>query len=81
MLFQHLYGGLDEPEIKIVDVFICKLRRKLAQASGGQNFVETIWGRGYTLKEPENCRPQLHKPPGLTRAMIAGGRARAHAQA
>ena len=49
----HLYGGLDdEPEAKIIDVFICKLRKKLANASGGQDYIETIWGRGYALREP-----------------------------
>ena len=42
----HLYGGSDdEPEAKIIDVFICKLRKKLANASGGQDYIETIWGR------------------------------------
>jgi DNA-binding response OmpR family regulator len=49
----HLYGGSDdEPEAKIIDVFICKLRKKLANASGGQDYIETIWGRGYALREP-----------------------------
>lgn len=48
----HLYGGMDEPEAKIVDVFICKLRRKLSNASGGKDYIETVWGRGYTLREP-----------------------------
>ena len=48
----HLYGDLDEPEAKIIDVFICKLRKKLANASGGQDYIETVWGRGYTLREP-----------------------------
>ena len=52
MFLNHLYGGMDEPELKIIDVFICKLRRKLANASGGQNYVETVWGRGYRLQEP-----------------------------
>jgi two-component system cell cycle response regulator CtrA len=42
---------MDEPELKIIDVFICKLRRKLANASGGQNYIETIWGRGYVLHD------------------------------
>jgi|SRR5215207_2782655 len=51
MFLSHLYGGLDEPEMKIIDVFMCKLRRKLADASGGQQFVQTVWGRGYTLRE------------------------------
>src|SRR5689334_16433312 len=48
----HLYGGMDEPEPKIIDVFICKLRKRLAQASGGKNFIKTVWGRGYVLQEP-----------------------------
>ncbi len=48
----ELYGGMDEPEIKIVDVFICKLRKKLANASNGKDYIETIWGRGYLLREP-----------------------------
>ncbi len=47
----HIYGGMDEPDLKIVDVFICKLRKKMADASGGVNFIETIWGRGYTIRE------------------------------
>jgi two-component system cell cycle response regulator CtrA len=49
----HLYGGMDEPELKIIDVFICKLRKKLAQATGGVNYIETVWGRGYVLRDPE----------------------------
>ena len=53
MFLNHLYGGLDdEPEAKIIDVFICKLRKKLANASGGQDYIETVWGRGYALREP-----------------------------
>ena len=48
----NLYGGLDEPEPKIIDVFICKLRKKLAVASQGYDFMETVWGRGYVLREP-----------------------------
>jgi two-component system cell cycle response regulator CtrA len=48
----HLYGGMDEPEMKIIDVFICKLRKKLAQA-GADNLIGTVWGRGYILREPE----------------------------
>ncbi|MGU3558574.1 response regulator transcription factor CtrA [Methylobacterium radiotolerans] len=52
MFLSHLYGGMDEPELKIIDVFICKLRKKLANASGGRNYIETIWGRGYLLRDP-----------------------------
>jgi two-component system, cell cycle response regulator CtrA len=47
----HLYGGMDEPEMKIIDVFICKLRKKLAQG-GVDNIISTIWGRGYMVREP-----------------------------
>jgi two-component system cell cycle response regulator CtrA len=52
MFLNHLYDGIDEPEMKIIDVFICKLRKKLANASGGKNYIETIWGRGYVLRHP-----------------------------
>src|ERR1700712_3270295 len=51
MFLNHIYGGMDEPELKIIDVFICKLRKKLATASGGKNFIETVWGRGYVLHD------------------------------
>ncbi len=52
MFLNHLYGGIDEPELKIIDVFICKLRKKLAEATGGDHFIETVWGRGYVLRDP-----------------------------
>jgi two-component system cell cycle response regulator CtrA len=52
MFLNHLYGGIDEPEVKIIDVFMCKLRKKLANASGGKNYIETVWGRGYVLRHP-----------------------------
>jgi len=52
MFLNHLYGGMDEPELKIIDVFICKLRKKLAQATNGDNYIETVWGRGYVLRDP-----------------------------
>jgi two-component system, cell cycle response regulator CtrA len=51
MFLSQLYGGMDEPEIKIIDVFICKLRKKLADASNGKDNIETVWGRGYVLRE------------------------------
>jgi len=50
-LLHHLYGGLDEPGDKIIDVFVCKLRKKLANASSGKSYIETIKGRGYVLRE------------------------------
>jgi two-component system cell cycle response regulator CtrA len=49
----HLYNGIDEPEPKIIDVFVCKMRKKLYEASNGINYVETVWGRGYALKHPD----------------------------
>ena len=52
MFLNQLYGGMDEPQVKIIDVFMCKLRKKLATASGGKDYIETIWGRGYTLRHP-----------------------------
>jgi two-component system cell cycle response regulator CtrA len=60
MFLNHLYGGMDEPELKIIDVFICKLRKKLAEATGGQNYIETVWGRGYVLRDPAgSAAPKL----------------------
>lgn len=54
VILNHLYSGMDEPELKIIDVFICKLRKKLEQANNGENYIETIWGRGYALRDPES---------------------------
>jgi two-component system cell cycle response regulator CtrA len=53
MFLNHLYGGMDEPELKIIDVFVCKLRKKLSVATGGDNYIETVWGRGYVLRDPQ----------------------------
>ncbi len=52
MFLNHLYGGMDEPELKIIDVFVCKLRKKLTAATAGENYIETVWGRGYVLRDP-----------------------------
>ena len=52
MFLTHLYNGVHEPEIKIIDVFVCKLRKKLAQATPGNHYIETVWGRGYVLRDP-----------------------------
>jgi len=54
MFLNHLYGGMDEPELKIIDVFICKLRKKLALATSGDHHIETVWGRGYVLRDPSD---------------------------
>ena len=59
MFLNQLYGGMDEPEIKIIDVFICKLRKKLANASGGKDYIETMWGRGYMLREPTEDQAKI----------------------
>jgi DNA-binding winged helix-turn-helix (wHTH) protein len=78
MFLNHLYGGVDEPELKIIDVFVCKLRKKLARATGGNHYIETVWGRGYRLRDPASMsaaklvvRPEdlgaYHDPAG-TRA-------------
>jgi two-component system cell cycle response regulator CtrA len=52
MFLDRLYHGLNEPHLKIIDVFLCKLRKKLAQATGGNHYIETVWGRGYMLRDP-----------------------------
>jgi two-component system cell cycle response regulator CtrA len=52
MFLNQLYRGADEPDPKIIDVFICKLRKKLVQATGGNHYIETVWGRGYVLRDP-----------------------------
>jgi two-component system cell cycle response regulator CtrA len=59
MFLNNLYGGMDEPEIKIIDVFICKLRKKLALASSGKDYIETVWGRGYVLREPSQDEARI----------------------
>jgi two-component system, cell cycle response regulator CtrA len=68
MFLNNLYGGMDEPEIKIIDVFICKVRKKLNNASQGKDYIETVRGRGYVMREPhqdetmsglvEDCNPE-----------------------
>ncbi len=50
MFLNHLYAGQVEPELKIIDVFICKLRKKIKKATGGPTYIETVWGRGYVLR-------------------------------
>lgn len=62
MFLNHLYGGMDEPELKIIDVFICKLRKKLSEATGGENYIETVWGRGYVLRDPAPAASAMPPP-------------------
>jgi len=59
IFLNQLYGGMDEPEIKIIDVFMCKLRKKLANASDGKDYVETVWGRGYVLRDPSEDQAKI----------------------
>ena len=61
MFLNHLYGGMDEPEPKIIDVFVCKLRKKLVTAAKGDSYIETVWGRGYVLREPAAAAAGLKK--------------------
>ncbi len=63
MFLNHLYGGMDEPELKIIDVFVCKLRKKLAAATQGDNYIETVWGRGYVLRDPHEEIVEGNPPP------------------
>jgi two-component system cell cycle response regulator CtrA len=66
MFLNHLYGGMDEPELKIIDVFVCKLRKKLMEALDGECYIETVWGRGYTIKDmdslPGEKTSKSHQP-------------------
>ena len=57
MFLNHLYGGMDEPELKIIDVFICKLRKKLSTATEGESYIETVWGRGFVMRDPDADAP------------------------
>jgi hypothetical protein len=76
MFLNHLYGGMDEPEIKIIDVFIRKLRKKLANALDGKDYIETVCGWGYVLREPSRRKlgsGRLHPDIG---ERLASGRRR-----
>ena len=59
MLLDHLYGGEGPPELKIIDVFVCHLRKKLTRATGGKHYIETVWGRGYRVRDPGQVSPLL----------------------
>jgi DNA-binding winged helix-turn-helix (wHTH) protein len=63
MFLNHLYGGMDEPGIKVIDTYVYHLRNKLAEATGGQHYIETEWGRGYVLRDPVN--PAVAPQPKL----------------
>ncbi|MGH1482760.1 MAG: response regulator transcription factor CtrA [Geminicoccales bacterium] len=73
MFLDHLYGGIDEPELKIIDVFICKLRKKIAAATGDHHYIETVWGRGYVLKDVDSVPVDSHEEllPSEAQAAVA----------
>jgi two-component system cell cycle response regulator CtrA len=75
MFLNHLYGGMDEPELKIIDVFVCKLRKKLSIATAGENYIETVWGRGYVLRDPPADTEAANVPRPATMAVAAGAKA------
>ena len=62
MFLNHLYNGIDEPELKIIDVFVCKLRKKLAKASKDEIYIHTVWGRGYVLRDPDDVKAPTKAP-------------------
>jgi two-component system, cell cycle response regulator CtrA len=57
MILDHVYAGTHEPELKCIDVFVCLLRKKLARATGGMHYIDTVWGRGYALRDPAADAP------------------------
>ena len=59
ILLNHLYGGMDEPELKTIDVFVCNLRKKVAVATGGDHYIETVWGGGYVMRDPISADDQM----------------------
>jgi two-component system cell cycle response regulator CtrA len=68
MFLNHLYGGMDEPEMKIIDVFICKLRKKLSVACAGEQYIETVWGRGYVMRDPDTQKSATPSDAALVAA-------------
>jgi two-component system cell cycle response regulator CtrA len=75
MFLNHLYGGMDEPELKIIDVFVCKLRKKLSIATAGDNYIETVWGRGYVLRDPPADAESANSAHQQPVAVAAGAKA------
>lgn len=73
VFLNHLYGGMEEPEFKIIDVFICKLRKKLADALGRDDYIETVWGRGYVLREPTSEAAAKAEPENNSTVKAAVG--------
>lgn len=57
----HIYGGFDEPDLKIIDVFICKLRKKISELAGNINLIETVWGRGYIVRDGGDLQNDIYR--------------------
>lgn len=75
MILNHLYGGVGEPELKIIDVFVCKLRKKIALATAGDHYIETVWGRGYALRDPvmkPDAAPRREAEIGAWHELVGG---------
>lgn len=73
-IMDHLYGGRDEPGDRIVDVCLCKLRKKLAEARAA-DLIGTVWGAGYVAREPGQGPKQQRRrprPDGAKQREIAG---------
>jgi two-component system cell cycle response regulator CtrA len=51
-LFESLYDGSDDPEEKVINVFVSKLRKKIAEQNSGESYIGTVWGSGYRLGDP-----------------------------
>jgi|SRR6516162_139695 len=71
ILLDYLYGGVDAPQLKIIDVFVCNLRKKLAQATGGNHYIETVWGRGYMLRDHPSATAATRTPAMMPEARFA----------
>ena len=71
ILLDYLYGGVDAPQLKIIDVFVCYLRKKLAQATGGNHYIETVWGRGYMLRDHPSATAATRTPAMMPEARFA----------
>ena len=68
----HLYGGMDEPEVKIIDVFVCKLRKKLARA-GAEDHRHDL---GPRLHDPRTRGQAVMRLPGFAPCGFPGCRRR-----
>lgn len=72
-LLDSLYPSwINRPEQKIIDVFVCKIRKKIARLADGENCLETVWGSGYVARSPEASA--LIAPSARRRPRNGGGK-------